>query len=1394
MKERKFLQKAQTILLCERNNRLFRRKFTIVKMISDKGSSVVCYEAYHESSGKGILKEFYPQEAYGLERNNAGQLIHTQEFEDAYERFLKSEKEYVEPYEMLMDAKQNSENQDLSTFIPAFEIYNGCDENGNIIGTTYIWTPEPELETFDKVCKEIHKHPNVNPEHKLVIILAAIDSLTKCICALHSAAMIHCDIKPSNFGFIKRGNETLTQTLSMFDINSICSVYGKSDDAVGTEGYLEPEARYEAVSNQTDIYSIGATLFHAIVVCDETKAGGYLYQREYYERLRELVDGSKLIQASESNSHPRLRNILTTILQRCLCERTYRYANCEELLDDLETALYYALPSDIARKRRSGERWVLADIEKSLDVNKEKNSFLAIQYHLYEHPLYQYSSHEEDVINVLVIGFGNYGQKFLDACLQNGQIRNKKLRVTVVSDDLTDKEIYLSERPELTEFFNIDGSLEKSEDTYGDIAFEITKLERGNQTANSDILQNIMCEHYDSKRPHYVFIALGEDSLNLAAANACKTAVEVFEMDCVVSYVCEGDQVSDENISVLCPLYINQDIKKSAIYPEIERMAFNTHLVWEKNLNIDYGAIRADFRKTYNHDSCVSSVLALKYKLYSMGIDLKTTDFSEAARQFSKMIADKNNRRIKNELIWIEHRRWVTEKLCLGWRRINNLGDCAGGVTKDEKYRKHVCIVRSRPDQKLATEYKTNGNYDKWDKASKNDLGQLDELDRMSVELHRMFARRAKAVRKQNLLSGNSIAGIRGLIEGNRKAIIAFQEWFTCLKDIWNGDIEKVRLYKGLKSSFLSATDALSSERRKSVREQVKAFEAVFYPVMASMEYRDWKQDDVAFIDNIPFVLTYTENAYMVIPFATGDNTDVFGNVSAPTVVNPSRIIYLYLIEKKQDVRELRESIPYVVEYMRKKHFKAAVDFVLVYDASVMSFANEELKKEIIRLGGGRIRQVKPIMLKGIGEVSEKLEEYLKYRSTGKRFFAVEKNATGLSGRLQGAGFYNSFASYKFDSNTMKFNDMDNCDMLDYIKKTPYITVTDMAAFRLSSSESSNQPEFFDNYKELWKKYTEKSSLWKTLCDTLREYAEKNDTVALFKKKTLREKNSEPQKYRYIIPFVCNRNADKIIQFLKKQDVLEQGSRVNGYTTDSCEVVIVDRCGYRSEYDKLFSNIYALMMPDDITLHLNPKSHEINVVFDNLVVTGAQIDGSRAVELRNLMDYFKEKGYVINLTVSSDGKMNFTYATRQIKELLTTAGKMLEVYTYHKVKELGRFDDIVSSFEIDWEGTGVKNEFDCILTKGFRTLFVECKARPDIEQEFYFKLAILAEQFGINATAVLIADTQEKSSYDNAPVNAMQRKRGNMMDVVTIWKPNEINNIGHTLMKVINGNYVNEEE
>ena len=592
--KRRICLKGTVMLSGESESGRFLRAFYIDRKISE-GASGICYEAHYKNSGRGVLKEFYPSDVFSLKRAESGQLIlPASESNDARARFQREKEEYLVAYQMLLSAKQSGKERDLATFIPAFEIYQGCSDAEDDIGTVYIWTPEAKLEPFDKVCDEIHKYPTKAPEHKLFTVLTAIQSLTKCVRALHSADLIHRDIKPSNFGFLKRGDETLTQTLSMFDIDSICSVFSDIDDMVGTRGYMEPESEYEEPDNQTDIYSIGATLFHAIIVTEETREGGFLFRPEFYCRLRELVDESSLIRASEANSNPKLRKMLTMILSRSLCDRAHRYANCEELMDDLGTALFYALPPDIARKNRFGEKWTITDVEKSLDAHREKNSYLAIQYHLYEHPLYQYSASEDPAVNLLVIGFGNYGHKFLDASLQAGQFHNKTLCVTVLADE-EDKEIYLTERPELNAFFNVDGSCEDASDSYGNIDFRLVDFDRSSPKSVRDAVERLLYAYCASEKLHYVFVALGDDRLNELVAKTCRKLSE----SCVVSYVCEEKKELRKTNSGLWPLFVNEDIRKSHLYAEVERMAFNTHLAWAKDLNVDYRSIKKEYAKAY---------------------------------------------------------------------------------------------------------------------------------------------------------------------------------------------------------------------------------------------------------------------------------------------------------------------------------------------------------------------------------------------------------------------------------------------------------------------------------------------------------------------------------------------------------------------------------------------------------------------------------------------------------------------------------------------------------------------------------------------------------------------------------------------------------------------------
>lgn len=1358
------------------NGSVFTREFRNIKYISE-GASVICYEANYDQSGKGTLKEFWPSEMYALERRPDGHLTYSDGYGAARDSYRQKAEKYLRHYRQLLEIKQQNVSGDLSTFIPHFEIFHGMRPDGRASDAVYIWSPEPKLEVFDNICKKIHRAPDENPEQKLFIVLTAIKSLTECIKALHNAEMVHRDIKPTNFGFVKRGGETLTQTLSMFDIDTICSVFERGDDIIVNEGFSVPEEMCEKASNRSDIYSIGATLFYAVVVTKETAERQYLYRTRYYNRIPELIHNSELMLASELNSHPRLLDVLSRILGKCLCAEHLRYRSCEQLLKDLDEALFYLLPSHVRHSGSSKEKWVLTDIDAYLEASKNKDSRLAIQYHLFQKPLYECLERGESSLNVLIIGLGKYGQNFLDICLQAGQMIDVSLNVTIVSDKADDKNIYLSPRPCLRDFFSVDGVA--VDDSYGSLRFETVQFSADDKRENIRIIEKLICESSEKTPPHCIFIAMGSDVLNASAAEACREAAEILEFQCCVNYAVEGGSERPAREGVY-PVRMNGDVSKSALYYEIERLAFNVHLVWEKSLNLDYAKVRREFRNKYYHNSCVSNVLSLKSKLYSIGIELNLDNFNEAARLFGEKLKDRKiGERYRRELVWIEHRRWVTEKLTEGWRPVTELSECASGKTKDVRRKRHVCLVRSRPNFMLKERF--GNNRSKWDTAKNKELIDFDELDRMSVKLHQMYAKEAKLAKHKNLLRDGNMNAVRVMVESDPLPAAAFLEWYTCVKDIWHGDTQKVQLYKSLKCAFLRSADKYPESRKKTIEKSIAAFETAFYPILAATAYSDWKENDEKLIDQIPFILTFTTNSYLVIPYVTGDNSDFFANVASATVLNPERIIYLYLAENPGDMEALCDSLQGIVNYMNKKNLRSSVDFVMIYTEYFYGDENN-YDEAVIRIGRGRIKNIKSIYAPDYDGLNEQLESYLLQRGCGKRFFAAERNNSRLSLLLN---VCSNFPSFRFNQNDIAFEKLNGCNMLEYLDKKSFVTVNDIAAFRLLISESNNQPEFFDDYKQLWSKYTENRSNWKSLCDFLKSETTSRDTLSTFKK-TARTATA-PVIYEYVVPFACAKGIQKILDALGSAGLVQQGTKLFVKTTNSCTVKIIDTFSQREQYDILFCNPYLLMLAEALQIS-TPRSDMVTIGFNHLRVNLLKLPEEKSESYRQLLQWFAKKNYISNFTAEQN-TVSFTYATPSVKELMTTAGRMLEIYTYHSMRATGKFDDVISSHEIEWADRDIKNELDCIATKGFRMLFVECKARWEIASDFYNKLFTLVTKFGVNATAVLVADTNERPDSGLLSNNTIQRKRGNQLNMVTIWDKQEIEDIGKTLLDVINGVY-----
>ena len=1348
--------------------------FYITKKLSE-GGSVICYEGHFKSSTNGILREFYPRKmAAFLERNSKNQLLIREEDTTTRNLFCEQRDNYLRPYYMLRE--KCSANPELATFLPSFEIYFGAGSEENSLKTAYIWTPEQSVETFKVLCEKIHKRPKYKPETKLLIVLKAIRSLTQCIRLMHSGGFIHRDIKPSNFGFKKRNKEILPETISLFDINTICSVYEEPEFFAVSQGYTEPEFTFESANNLTDIYSIGATLFSAIIVSEDRPRDDYTYHDEDYDNLKYLVDNSELIKGSEINSAPLLRATLTEILQNTLCRRENRFENCEKLLEKIDEAYFYLMPNEISGKSRNAEKWVLKEVEKSFDKAKEKNVLTAIQYHLYEHPLYKKLPVAEKNLHVLICGFGNYGQKFLDVCLQVGQMVDVNFSATVVSKNSSDKEIYLNDRPALKDFFDVDDDKATCGQSYGKISFKVATIAKNETVANSDAVDDVILELCEKAKPHYVFIALGNDTLNKSAAFACRNALKSLEINCLVNFA------QEENLNAksqgIMPVYVRRDVKTLPVHSEIERMAFNAHLVWEKNLNFDYNAVRKNFLEPYNHDACVANVLSIKYKLHSIGIDIKKNgDLAEAAKIFVEKNLHRDGKKntpeynLRNQIIFVEHKRWVVEKICAGYKK-RNLEDCADGTTKDKKRRNHACILTSCPNRFLHDNYQAED----WDTMSQQELKNLDELDKMSVQLHQKF-RRQIGDKKSHLiiLLNRAMEDIVAEISRNMACSAAFSELKVCLQSILNGDKNKIRLYENLKSVFEKSLSALDSMSRENIKKLLGELENKFQPFLNAMEYRDYKQDDVALIDNIPFILTYSTEITLVIPYNIGNNTEVFCNVASATVVNPAQIIYLALFEKGNDVNQLKKSLDGLIKYVNRKNLRADIEFAIAFKAS--SSDCSQLEAKIAKFGIKRIRRVKVFPFNMKNKV-EPFKNYLNRKAKSNSSLLIEKNGTYLSGFLEGQGIYNEFAAYEFNSLNMKFNSFARCEFLNYINKKNFITANDLTELNSSKGRLGEQPTFFEDYKALWKKYRENPFIWKTLCNLLDEHSQKVDVLVKLERPSTYSKTAPAREYTYLLPSECLRTVeDNLLKVLKSQKFIEDYAITIG-SANSFAVTIKDSFNNESAYRTLFANPYTLFQPEAI--RLIPKNNSLSIVFDGLIVKDLDLS-LKDRKVINLLEFFAAKNYLTNLNVGNLSRISFTYATRTIKNLLTVAGKILEIYVWHEIKSSSYFDDVVSNFELNWNSTEVKNEIDCIAIKKFKVLIIECKARQNIEQDFHHKLSAISEHFGINCTPVLIADTQK--------LNENQGERGIVMQITTVWQKDEIENIGATLRKIVNGNY-----
>lgn len=1405
-------------------------KYTVHSVVGT-GSSSICYEATRVRPDgtieAGKLKEFYPCETegnfYALERLPNGQLIPGC---GTVRKFKAMRDNYRHAYDLLSEAiKEDSRNEVLKSYIQQGEFLYGCPaadtKRTSLLGkffgsmadlriaeasvhpTVYFWSPGFSGKSFETYLDELREAPAQRPEKKLHEILSVMVSLTDCIKALHTAGLLHLDIKPSNFMLLYDSDfHVRPDSISLYDINTLHHYNEKKEElmVVGTKGYHAPESIKNDLS---DIYSIGATLFRAVVISKDIPDG--LYQDRFYSHIPMLIKGSALFE-SVVNSDAALLSRICSILQKCLASSPYkRYPCCDDLKADLEEAIRQL--DILLDRQREHQKTGLADPR------------IAIQKLLYAHPLYQSTEEASPELNVLLLGAGSsYGQTFMDCCLQAGQMIGTSLNLLAVSDDpAASKKAYLDFRPALPEFVNVDGSLDGKEETaFATLDFLSPTqllLERDSPLRLCSIngsLAEQMAEAARSSRKEYsyIFVALDDDALSQNIARAMQKA---FHGKCPVAYTLSGKETETDETGMLYPVWINKPLKITSIDKDLAEMAFNTHISWTSMQNTDVAAERSALfsgktaRERYNFASSISFVLSIQYKLRS--IHLRYDSPKEGARRFAEVLerrqTDPASQKQFDQLVAMEHRRWVIDRAVCGWKAPRtsdgtlDLQSCvARGSVKDEVNLTHPCMVRSRADAPLETDAYRADHHAKWDNGPVD--VSLDELDRMSVELHRCFRQSAEDFCRSSSYQ-TELAFLRDqLPPDENEAIQALGQYELALKNILRGSESYSRQYGHYQDQLEKAAARLPGDRSARFMERLAVLQKLFFPVIESNLYRDYKANDKILVEAIPFILTYRYAHSMAAVLDDGRREGgrseaVFSSVAAATVLNPEQLCYFYCFDEDSRADLLDKKLRAVLNYFHTSNTHCSIR-LLVCCLNCVPDEHREALGQVLEGLKEKLEAVQLVDVADPDEASEKFLQALKETPVdlydyGNMPFApslFRKNINFFS-RLENLGQ----PHFQFDWKHKRFTDTSGCDSLQYVKTDAFIRVQDMFALANASDCTFNAPELAKDYEALWEVYTTSCGSfdasvknWNRLCTDLERYAKGAVVKVSFPKRAVRY--AEDTVLDCFLPDYTFHSVQKLLREMLALGLAREDSSVIRYTSDTCKLTLHTPEPYYADIKKIFCN------PQILLPYYDPRMEQRTVgtyqyfqfCCNDLKVDDADISCLSDCGLP-VLRILQEKGFIRTLKLRENGTgASFVYTSPRIQKIMTCAGEILEIYTYYSVLKSGYFDDVVTGYTFRWSEDDLQNELDLVLTKGFRSMIIECKAVTTLKADYYHKLDSLVNRFGIGAVQVMVGNTYD-NDLSKKEVNQLQKKRGFELGIHTITDRSDILNIGQILAEIM---------
>lgn len=217
--------------------------------------------------------------------------------------------------------------------------------SGTDHGQFYVVMELVNRGSLDDLIEQRNRLPEVE-------VLESGIQVAKGLRAAHRQGLIHRDVKPANILFI----DEQTAKISDFGLASAAAEGTKRDEIWGTPYYVAPERLNNGPEDfRTDIYGLGATLFHAVagkapIEGDTNSAVLLLDLKNHPLDLRAIA--------------PDVSQATATVLERMIApDPAQRFSSYDELVSEMEHAQHTLKGhKHVAVARRRWPQWALAGV------------------------------------------------------------------------------------------------------------------------------------------------------------------------------------------------------------------------------------------------------------------------------------------------------------------------------------------------------------------------------------------------------------------------------------------------------------------------------------------------------------------------------------------------------------------------------------------------------------------------------------------------------------------------------------------------------------------------------------------------------------------------------------------------------------------------------------------------------------------------------------------------------------------------------------------------------------------------------------------------------------------------------------------------------------------------